>query len=88
MNSLSLPVDNIGASSAALSSLAPNHRDMGNTQISVGVGQYRGQTAVAAGMYHYVGNRVLLNAGFSVSGDERSGRMGMTIGFGSRGPGR
>jgi len=88
VTTLGLRVDNVGASSAALSSLVPNHRDMGNTQVSLGVGQYRGQTAVAAGMYHYIGNRVLLNAGFSIAGEVRTGRMGMTVGFGSRGPGR
>jgi hypothetical protein len=39
---------------------------------------------VAAGVYHYVTDRVLLNAGVSMSGEERSSRVGMTIGFGAR----
>ena len=64
-------------------SLTPNPRDDGRTQISMGMGFYQGQTAYAGGVYHYVNDRVLLNAGMSFAGGESASRVGMTLGFGS-----
>jgi autotransporter adhesin len=82
-NSLDNRVDNVGALSSAFSAMTPNPRDNGRTQISMGMGFYKGKTAMAGGVYHYVNDRVLLNTGMSFAGSESSGRFGMTIGFGS-----
>ena len=83
LGSLDNRLDNVGALSAAFSGMTPNPRDNGRTQISMGMGFYEGKTAYAGGVYHYVSDRVLLNAGMSLAGSESAGRVGMTIGFGS-----
>ncbi|MDR1361416.1 MAG: YadA C-terminal domain-containing protein [Rickettsiales bacterium] len=69
------------AGAAALSALVPNARAKGNTQVSFGTGTYRDQYGIAAGMFHYVSDNVLLNAGASYSHDNFTGRAGITIGW-------
>ncbi len=79
IDNLSSRVDKVGALAAAFSALAPMPYDpAGPTQISMGVGTYSGQQAMAIGVYHYVKNDVLLNAGFAISGSEKMGRAGVT----------
>jgi hypothetical protein len=72
------------AAANAMSALVPNARSAGNTQISVGTGGYRDQVGIAAGMFHYVSNGTLVNAGVSY-GTGRQGnlgwRAGVTFGF-------
>ena len=80
-NDLSDRVDELGAMSAAFSALVPNARAPGNTQLSVGVGGYESELGVAAGLFHYVNDRVLVNAGVSSTGNETSGRAGVTFGW-------
>ncbi|EIW26625.1 YadA-like family protein [Pelosinus fermentans] len=79
IDNLSSRVDKVGALAAAFSALAPMPYDpAGPTQISMGVGTYSGQQAMAIGIYHYTKNDVLLNAGFAISGSEKMGRAGVT----------
>jgi autotransporter adhesin len=66
---------------AALSALVPNARSKGNTQLSIGVGAYSGAQAIAAGLFRYINNDVLVNAGVSATSDEVVGRAGITFGW-------
>ncbi|WP_312562427.1 YadA C-terminal domain-containing protein, partial [Anaerospora sp.] len=78
-NNLSSRVDKVGALASAFSALAPMDYDANEpTQLSVGIGNYGGETAFAAGVYHYVKNDVLLNAAISICGSETAGRVGAT----------
>jgi autotransporter adhesin len=83
VNGLDTRMDSVGALSSAFSAMTPNPRDDGRTQVSMGMGFYQGKTAYAGGVYHYVNDRVLLNAGMSFAGGESASRVGMTLGFGS-----
>ncbi len=76
-------VDAVGAFSAAFSALVPNDRAAGNTQVALGLGTYSGETAIAAGVFHYVNDNILINAGVSHSmkQSETAGRAGITYGF-------
>jgi autotransporter adhesin len=67
--------------SAAFAHLVPNSRARGNNQVSIGLGHYRGSTAVAAGLFHYVSDNVMINAGASTRFDETSGGAGITFGW-------
>ena len=70
------------ASLAAMSRLVPNARGCGDTQISVGVGYYRGATGFAVGAFHYLDNNTLLNAGVGYAGhDSATFGVGITFGF-------
>jgi hypothetical protein len=78
-NQLGSRIDKVGAMSAAMSALEPLGYDPDQpTQISLGGGQYNGQTAAAIGIHHYTNNSVLLNVGFAISGGEKMARAGVT----------
>lgn len=74
----------VGSATAALSALEVNPK-AGNTQVSFGLGNYRGQTAFALGAYSFLlDDRLLLNV--AVAGAPNSGygvarRVGATWGF-------
>ncbi len=77
-------LDDVGSMAAALSALVPNSRAKGDSQFSMGMGQYKSSTSMAAGMFHYVNDNVLVNAGVSTSlgaDQETAARVGFTIGF-------
>jgi autotransporter adhesin len=74
-------LDKVGALTAAFSALVPNSRSSGNTQVSLGYGNYGSEHAVAGAVFRYIGNNTLVNAGVSVSSDEAAGRVGVTIGW-------
>ena len=75
-------VDDVGAMGAALSALVPNAKSKGNTQLSIGVGAYGDSQAIAAGLFRYIDNDVLVNAGVSAtSSSEVVGRAGITFGW-------
>lgn len=79
LNALFTRIDRAGASAAALSGLAPLDYDPEQpTQISMAAGTYNGEQALAIGVYHYTKKDVMLNAGFSISGGEKMGRVGVT----------
>jgi len=65
-----------------MSALVPNARSDKDTQLSLGLGAYKGETAFAAGAFHYVDDDVLLNAAVSYSKEAgTAARAGITWGF-------
>ena len=70
------------AATAALTALVPNARDCGNTQISIGSGNYADKVGFAAGLFHYINDRVLVNAGGSfATSNDWAFRAGITFGL-------
>ncbi|WP_457607290.1 YadA family autotransporter adhesin, partial [Nitratifractor sp.] len=71
------------AMTSAMSAIVPNYRAHGDTQISIGMGNYRGETAIAAGAFHYFNDNVLINIGasYSPNGGGAAIRAGITWGF-------
>lgn len=70
------------ATVTALTALHPNPRHKGKTQISVGSGMYADNVAGAVGIFHYLNDRVMLNAGAAYGGDTSwAGNVGITIGL-------
>lgn len=72
-------IDKVGAMSAAIANL----RTMGfdpeaPTEIAVGVGQYKSETGLALGVFHYPNQDFMLSASVSTSGDEVMGGIGAT----------
>ena len=70
-------VKGIGAMSGAMSAMVPNYRVHGDTQLSLGMGEYGGEVAVAMGMYHFIGDNLMLNIGASYS---RSASTALRVG--------
>ena len=48
------------------------------TEIAVGVGQYRNETGLAIGAFHYPNKNFMLNFSLSTAGDEVMGGIGAT----------
>lgn len=74
----------VGALAMASSALVPNARAEGNSSISMAVGTYGGENAIAAGVNYYASNQILLNAKVAVTsaGPSRVGfAVGATFGF-------
>lgn len=70
------------ATVTALTALHPNPRSNSKTQIAIGAGFYADNTAGAIGVFHWVNDRVMLNAGASYGGsDSWAGNVGISIGF-------
>ena len=72
-------IDKVGAMSAAIANL----RTMGfdpeaPTEIAIGVGQYKSETGLALGVFHYPNQDFMLSASISTSGDEVMGGIGAT----------
>ena len=72
-------IDKVGAMSAAIANL----RTMGYdpeapTEIAIGVGQYKSETGLALGVFHYPNQDFMLSASISTSGDEVMGGIGAT----------
>jgi len=82
VDKLGRKIRGIGAMNSAMSALVPNQRVDSDTQLSVGLGQYDGETAVAMGIFHYDSHDILYNAGISYSKESgTSARVGITWGF-------
>lgn len=89
VNSLGHKINNVErrmeqglATVTALTALHPNPRHQGKTQISVGTGMYSDNVAGAVGIFHYLNDRVMLNAGAAYGGDTSwAGNVGITIGL-------
>lgn len=70
------------ATVTALTSLHPNPRYKGKTQIAIGAGMYADNVAGAVGIFHWINDRVMLNAGASYGGDDSfAGNVGISIGL-------
>ena len=72
-------IDKVGAMAAAIANL----RTMGYdpeapTEVAVGVGQYKSETGLALGIFHYPNQDFMLSASISTSGDEVMGGIGAT----------
>ena len=72
-------IDKVGAMSASIANL----RTMGfdpeaPTEIAIGVGQYKSETGLALGVFHYPNQDFMLSASISTSGDEVMGGIGAT----------
>lgn len=79
-------VNKVGAMSAALASLKTIGYDPeAPTEFSVGLGQYKGESGVALGIFHYPNKNFLLNLSLSTAGGETMGGIGATwrIGHGA-----
>ena len=80
-------IDKVGAMSAAIANLRTMGYDpTAPTEIAVGVGQYRSETGVALGMFHYPNRDFMLSLSVSTSGDEVMGGIGATWKFGRKSP--
>ena len=78
-------IDKVGAMSAAIANLRTMGYDpAAPTEIAVGVGQYRSETGVALGMFHYPNKDFMLSLSVSTSGDEVMGGIGATWKFGRK----
>ena len=72
-------IDKVGAMAAAIANL----RTMGYdpeapTEVAVGIGQYKSETGIALGIFHYPNQDFMLSASISTSGDEVMGGIGAT----------
>ena len=77
----------VGAHAAALSALHPvPYNPYEPTTFSAGFGYYRNEQSVAVGVFHYVRENVLVNAGFSLNSDgDTMGRAGISFAIGKSG---
>lgn len=83
LDRVSLRLDRVGALAAAMSGLAPLAYNADEpTQGSIATGMYSGKAAIAAGLFHYTKEDVMLNTAFALSGSEKMGRLGVTFRFG------
>ncbi|MCX4130684.1 YadA-like family protein [Megamonas funiformis] len=79
LNDVEDRIDKVGAMAAAIANL----RTMGfdpeaPTEIAIGVGQYKSETGLALGVFHYPNQDFMLSASISTSGDEVMGGIGAT----------
>ena len=79
LNDVEDRIDKVGAMAAAIANL----RTMGfdpeaPTEIAVGIGQYKSETGLALGVFHYPNQDFMLSASISTSGDEVMGGIGAT----------
>ena len=80
-------IDKVGAMSAAIANLRTMGYDpAAPTEIAVGVGQYRDETGMALGLFHYPNRDFMLSLSVSTSGDEYMGGIGATWKFGRKSP--
>lgn len=72
-------IDKVGAMSAAIANLRTMGYDpAAPTEVAVGVGQYRDETGMALGLFHYPNRDFMLSLSVSTSGDEYMGGIGAT----------
>ena len=87
INNLEDRIDKVGAMSAAIANLRTMGYDpAAPTEIAVGIGQYRNETGMALGMFHYPNRDFMLSLSVSTSGDEVMGGIGATWKFGRKTP--
>ena len=80
-------VNKVGAMAAAIASLKTMGYDPESpTEVSVGVGHYKGETGVAFGFFHYPNKNFMINVSLSTAGGETMGGIGATWRFGHKSP--
>lgn len=85
MSAMDSRLNRIGAQAAALSSLGAGAYDpLEPTQITVGIGNYKGKNAMALGIAHYINGSTMIRAGAALSGnrDELMANASLTWKFG------
>ena len=87
INDVSTRVDKVGAMAAAIASLKSiGYNPQAPSQFSIGLGQYKGQTGVAIGFFHYPNKNFMINVNLSTAGGETMGGIGATWCFGYKSP--
>ena len=80
-------LDKVGAMSAAMASLRTMGYDpAAPTEFAMSMGHYRGETAMAMGLFHYPKQDFMLSAQLSYSDDEYMAGIGATWRFGRKSP--
>lgn len=80
-------VDKVGAMAAAIASLKSIGYDpQAPSEFSIGLGQYKGETGVAMGFFHYPNKNFMINVSLSIAGGETMGGIGATWRFGHKSP--
>lgn len=84
MDDLNEDIHIVGAHAAALSALHPvPYNPYEPTTLAAGFGTYRDEYSVAVGVFHYVRENLLVNAGMSIASDgDVMGRAGISIAVG------
>ena len=86
INGMDTRLSRVGAMASAISGLSPLPYDpKAPFQLLLGVGDYSGQQAVALGASYYVNDSMAFNLGFSLSGGENMGRIGVAWKLGAGG---
>ena len=79
MNDVESRIDKVGAMAAAMANLHTMGYDpAAPTEISAGIGQYKGETALAVGFFHYPNQDFMVSGSISVAGDEVMAGVGAT----------
>ena len=85
IDKLETRVEELGAMAAAMASLQSMGYDpAAPSEVAVGLGQYRGETGIAIGAFHYPNRDFMLNFSVSTAGDEFMGNVGATWKFGAK----
>ena len=80
-------LDKVGAMSAAMASLRTMGYDpAAPTEFAMSMGHYRGETAMAMGLFHYPKQDFMLSAQLSYADDEYMAGIGATWRFGRKSP--
>ena len=84
---LDTKIESVGAMSAAIANLRTMGYDpAAPSEFSMSVGHYRGETAMAAGFFHYPHKDFMVSMSVSYGHDEVMGGVGATWKFGHRSP--
>ena len=87
INDVSDRVNKVGAMAAAIASLKTMGYDpQAPSEFSIGLGQYKGETGVAMGFFHYPNKNFMINVSLSTAGGETMGGIGATWRFGHKSP--
>ena len=87
INDVSDRVNKVGAMAAAIASLKSiGYNPQAPSEFSIGLGQYKGETGVAMGFFHYPNKNFMINVSLSTAGGETMGGIGATWRFGHKSP--
>lgn len=87
INDVNDRVNKVGAMAAAIASLKSIGYDpQAPSEFSIGLGQYKGETGVAMGFFHYPNKNFMINVSLSTAGGETMGGIGATWSFGHKSP--
>lgn len=87
INDVNDRVNKVGAMAAAIASLnSIGYDPQAPSEFSIGLGQYKGETGVAMGFFHYPNKNFMINVSLSTAGGETMGGIGATWRFGHKSP--